>query len=68
MIRGKSNHIYSGSYGIGVSRVAAIIEASNDEKGIIWPTKVAPFQLGLINVRHGDNHIYRFFRETLCRI
>ena len=53
---GKSNHIYSGSYGIGISRlVAAIIESSNDDKGIVWPIKVAPFKLGLINVRHGDN-------------
>ena len=69
--RGASRNIYSGSYGIGVSRlVAAIIEASNDEKGIIWPTKVAPFQLGLINVRVGDNistdfseKLYAEFRE-----
>ena len=48
--------MHSGSYGIGVSRlVAAIIEASNDEKGIIWPMQLAPFKVGLINVRKGDN-------------
>ena len=53
---GKSNYIYSGSYGIGVSRlVAAIIESSYDDKGIIWPIEVAPFKLGLINVRKGEN-------------
>ena len=44
-----------GSYGIGVSRlVGAIIEASHDESGIIWPDTVAPFDIGLINLRTGD--------------
>jgi prolyl-tRNA synthetase len=44
-----------GSYGIGVSRlVGAIIEASHDDAGIIWPEAVAPFQVGLINLRAGD--------------
>jgi len=44
-----------GSYGIGVSRlVGAIIEASHDEAGIIWPESVAPFRLGLVNLRAGD--------------
>jgi prolyl-tRNA synthetase len=46
---------HMGSYGIGVSRlVGAIIEASHDEKGIIWPTSVAPFKVGLINLKTGD--------------
>ena len=45
-----------GSYGIGVSRlVAGIIEASHDDDGIIWPAAVAPFDLGLINLRTGDD-------------
>ncbi len=40
-----------GSYGIGVSRlVGAIIEASNDENGIIWPEAAAPYKVGLINL------------------
>jgi prolyl-tRNA synthetase len=44
-----------GSYGIGVSRlVAGIIEASHDENGIIWPDSVAPFKVGLINLKAGD--------------
>ena len=44
-----------GSYGIGVSRlVAAIIEASHDANGIIWPKAVAPFQVMLINLKAGD--------------
>jgi prolyl-tRNA synthetase len=44
-----------GSYGIGVSRlVGAIIEASHDEAGIVWPEAVAPFKVGLINMRADD--------------
>ena len=44
-----------GCYGIGVSRlVGAIIEASHDEAGIIWPESVAPFKVGLMNLRVGD--------------
>jgi prolyl-tRNA synthetase len=44
-----------GSYGIGVSRlIGAIIESSHDENGIIWPESVAPFRVGLINIRQGD--------------
>jgi prolyl-tRNA synthetase len=44
-----------GSYGIGVSRlVAAIIEASHDEAGIIWPESVAPWKVGLVTMRQDD--------------
>ncbi len=47
--------VQMGSYGIGVSRlVGAIIEASHDEAGIIWPQAVAPFDVGLINLKAGD--------------
>jgi prolyl-tRNA synthetase len=47
--------IHGGSYGIGVSRlVGAIIEASHDEAGIIWPDPVAPFSVGIINLKTGD--------------
>ena len=45
-----------GSYGIGVSRlVGALIEAKHDEAGIIWPESVAPFRVGLINLRPADD-------------
>ncbi len=44
-----------GSYGIGVSRLlGAIIEACHDDKGIVWPESVAPFKVGLINLRVSD--------------
>ena len=45
-----------GSYGIGVSRlVGAIIEASHDAAGIVWPESVAPFHVGLINLKADDS-------------
>jgi prolyl-tRNA synthetase len=44
-----------GSHGIGVSRLlGAIIEASHDDKGIIWPEGVTPFHCGILNMRSGD--------------
>ncbi len=52
---GKQVPVEMGSYGIGVSRlVGGIIEASHDEHGIIWPSAVAPFDVGLINLKSGD--------------
>ncbi len=52
---GKVVTLQSGSYGIGVSRlVAGIIEASHDDAGIIWPESVAPFHIGLINLKAGN--------------
>jgi prolyl-tRNA synthetase len=52
---GKDVPVESGSYGVGVSRlVGAIIEASHDDAGIIWPDAVAPFAVGLINLKSGD--------------
>ncbi|MBC6439439.1 MAG: proline--tRNA ligase [Rhodospirillales bacterium] len=56
MSDGERRLIHGGSYGIGVSRLAgAIIEASHDDAGIIWPDEVAPFDVGLINLKSGDS-------------
>ncbi len=44
-----------GSYGVGVSRlVGALIEANHDDAGIIWPEEVAPFRVGIANLKVGD--------------
>ena len=52
---GEAVALEMGSYGIGVSRLAgALIEANHDDAGIIWPVSVAPFRVGLINLRAGD--------------
>ena len=53
---GKKVALEMGSYGIGVSRLfGAIIEASHDDSGIIWPDSVAPFKVGLINLKSGSD-------------
>jgi len=65
-----------GSYGIGVSRlVGAIIEASHDDDGIIWPDAVAPFAVGLINLKVGDAAcdtacatLYAKLRDAGCEV
>ena len=52
---GQEHDLHMGSYGIGPSRlVAAIIEASHDEAGIVWPDAVAPFDAALLNLKVGD--------------
>ena len=52
---GQMVNVEMGSYGVGVSRlVGAIIEASHDENGIIWPEEISPFDVGIINLRAGD--------------
>jgi len=52
---GKEHFVHMGSYGIGPSRlVAAIIEASHDDDGIRWPSGIAPFDIGLVNMKPGD--------------
>lgn len=52
---GKPVAVHMGSHGIGVSRLlGAIIEASHDDKGIIWPEGVTPFHVGILNMKQGD--------------
>jgi prolyl-tRNA synthetase len=52
---GKEVPVHMGSYGIGPSRlVAAIIEASHDDAGIIWPELVAPFKVAILNLKQGS--------------
>jgi prolyl-tRNA synthetase len=51
---GSERPVHMGSYGIGPSRlVAAIIEASHDDAGIIWPASVAPFTVAILNLKQG---------------
>jgi prolyl-tRNA synthetase len=58
-----------GSYGIGVSRlVGALIEAFHDEKGIIWPESVAPFRIGLVNLRPDDAATTALAEELYARL
>ncbi len=53
---GKDIHVQMGSYGVGVSRLAgALIEAFHDDDGCKWPVPVAPFHVGLVNLKVGDD-------------
>jgi prolyl-tRNA synthetase len=53
---GTERPVHMGSYGIGPSRlVAAIIEASHDDAGIIWPEAVAPFKVAILNLKQGGS-------------
>ena len=53
--KGEKVAVHMGSHGIGVSRLlGAIIEASHDDKGIIWPEGVTPFHVGILNMKSGD--------------
>ncbi|MAZ15618.1 MAG: proline--tRNA ligase [Ahrensia sp.] len=52
---GKQHNVSMGSYGIGPTRlIGAIIEASHDDNGIIWPESVAPFGAAIVNMKPGD--------------
>jgi prolyl-tRNA synthetase len=53
---GKSICLQMGCYGIGVSRiVAASIEQNNDDKGIVWPAAIAPFDVNIIPIGYEKN-------------
>lgn len=66
---GKEHLVQMGSYGIGVSRlVGGIIEASHDENGIIWPKSVAPFGIGIINLKVGDEQADSVSEELYTKL
>jgi len=65
--RGERVPVHMGSHGIGVSRlVGAIIEASHDDRGIIWPEGVTPFHCGVVNLKQGSVDADSAC-EALCR-
>ena len=69
---GAERPIHGGSYGVGVSRlVGAIIEASHDEAGIIWPEAVAPFRVAILNLKQGgggtDTACEKLYGELTAR-
>ena len=66
---GENVALEMGSYGIGVSRlVGAIIEASHDDDGIIWPEEVAPFKVGLINLRSGGDECDKACEDIYAKL
>jgi prolyl-tRNA synthetase len=66
---GVEQPVHMGSYGVGVSRLAAaIIEASHDEAGIIWPDSVAPFAVGVVDLKPGDKATGAVAGSVLARL
>jgi prolyl-tRNA synthetase len=66
---GEQVPVQMGSYGIGVSRlVGAIIEASHDDAGIIWPDAVAPYKVGLINLKVDDANCTKVCDDTYAKL
>ena len=55
------DYVYMGSYHIGIDRcISAIVEANNDENGIIWPIRVAPYKIGIVVTNVNDEEISKY--------
>jgi len=66
---GTRKPIWFGSYGIGPTRVmGTIVEVSHDEKGIIWPLSVAPYQVHLVGLMNSDQAIKQTIEEVYQRL
>ena len=66
---GKDAPVHMGSYGVGVSRLlGAIIEASHDEAGIVWPDAVAPFDVVVINLRANDAAVSAACEQAVAKL
>ncbi len=62
---GKEQPVYMGCYGIGTTRVVgAIVEASNDERGIIWPKSVAPMPVHIVTLSSKDETVQAKIIDT----
>jgi prolyl-tRNA synthetase len=62
---GERKTVLMGCYGLGMTRlVGAIVEASHDEKGMIWPLSVAPFQVHLVSLRSKDEAVQSHINQT----
>lgn len=66
--KGKRQYPYFGSYGIGLTRVmATIVEVSHDDKGIVWPESVAPFQVHLVHIEDPgtESHVHKVYEALI---
>lgn len=65
---GKTKPYYMGCYGIGLGRtMATIVEKYHDDKGIIWPKVIAPFQVHLISLRGGEEKAESLYNELQAK-
>ena len=68
MKAGSPNPVVMGTYGIGVGRLmAAAIEQNHDDKGIIWPLSIAPYQVHICGLVHGQSESGGGGRQAICR-
>jgi prolyl-tRNA synthetase len=66
---GRPTPVQMGSYGVGVSRlVGAIIEASHDDKGVIWPVSVAPFEAAVVSLRNDDADVTKVCESAYTQL
>lgn len=62
---GQTHYCHMGCYGIGTTRlIGTIVEINHDEKGIIWPKEISPFQAYLIGLDQKDNEVKDFTEEV----
>ena len=62
--KGAKKYVVMGCYGIGISRVmGAIVEVHNDERGIVWPLSVSPFDAYLIVLGDAKEHAEKTYSE-----
>lgn len=63
---GSNKFVVTGAYGIGLGRVmGTMVEVSNDERGIIWPESVAPFQVHLISLKGAESESKKVYEDLL---
>lgn len=66
---GEKKYPYFGSYGIGLTRMVGVLaEVFNDEKGLIWPENVAPFQVHLVGLSERANEVYSQLKKSRIEI
>lgn len=64
---GKSKPYYMGCYGIGLGRtMATIVETFHDDRGIIWPESVAPFQVHLVSLKGGEDQAAELYQKLIA--
>lgn len=63
---GKTKPYYMGCYGIGLGRtMAAVVETHTDDRGIIWPDSIAPYQVHLVSLKGGEEQAEQLYRQLL---
>jgi len=64
--QGEAKPFYMGCYGIGLGRtMASMVEVHHDERGIVWPEKVAPFQVHLVSLTGGEEKAGEIYKELI---